>query len=44
MPTDMSEAGLESLIVESLTGRRKLVSEAPSPREAGFDRETGYLG
>lgn len=44
MPTDMSEAGLESLIVESLTGRRKLVPDARSPRETGFDRESGYLG
>ena len=43
-PTDMTEQGLETLIVESLTGRRELVPGGMTPREAGFQREAGYLG
>ena len=43
MPTDMSEKGLESLIVDSLTGRSG-VTGGPATGETGFGRETGYLG
>jgi type I restriction enzyme, R subunit len=41
-PTDMSEAGLERLIVESLTGRRRSSAGAIAG-EPGFAREAGYL-
>ncbi len=43
MPTDMSEAALERLIVESLTGHRELVPGGMTPHEPGFPREVGYL-
>ncbi len=41
-PTDMSEAGLERLIVETLTGQR--AGGPTAAQEGGFQRETGYLG
>lgn len=40
----MTERGLETLIVESLTGRRDFVPAGMTPREPGFQREAGYLG
>jgi hypothetical protein len=42
-PTDMSERGLETLMVESLTGRRRGAAGNVA-RDVSLQREAGYLG